>query len=204
MVLSRFYSPHNDALAPTGVGMAAFMFNPEELNHQASQYYLADRRHQTTPEVTIPQQNEVDSPQTPENPFAIESTEIADPLPTEKTDDTTTDKTTALPELAEPKIEEEQEHKETKEIEPVPKKRVTKKKQERKPAEDEDEDEEEEYSPKMPSGAFFPMFFGWGRGRSSGTPGAVAIANAFSTGRGAVASSHATAYGLPPPESKLH
>lgn len=205
MVLSRFYNPYyNNPRTPAGAGMAAFMFRPEEQNQQAGQYYVPDRRRQTTPEVYVPQQNEVYYPQAPEKPFATEATEIADPAPTEKVEIPTTAKATALPELAEPEIEEVEEPKETKEIAPAPKKRVTKKKQVKRPADD--EDEEEENTPRMPNGAYFPMFFGWGGGRSAGSSpnGATAIANAFSTGRGGVATSHATAYGPPRPEYKLN
>ncbi|EFA13543.1 hypothetical protein TcasGA2_TC001783 [Tribolium castaneum] len=82
----------------------------------------------------------------------------------------------------------------------------------RKPEESEEEEEEEE-EPSWPfSGrnvpsynAFFPIMFGGGSpsGRKSGDgqgyyPGsATAIANSFSTGKGGVATSHATSYGDP-------
>ncbi|XP_068626677.1 WASH complex subunit 2 [Battus philenor] len=205
MVLSRFYNPYYNQRTPSGGGMAAFMFKPEEQSQpQTSQYYLPDRRRQTTPEAYAPpQQNEVYYPQAPEKPFATEPTELADPLPTEKVEVPTTVKAVAVPELTEPEIEEVEEPKEVKELAPAPKKRVTKKKQVKRPVDD--DDEEEDYPPRMPNGAFFPMFFGWGGGRSSGGApnGATAIANAFSTGRGGVATSHATAYGPPRPEPKL-
>jgi hypothetical protein len=83
-----------------------------------------------------------------------------------------------------------------------------------------DEEEEEEDEPPIFSrgkgkgrgptyNSYFPMLFGaypgfgFGRGgnredESAYNPGvATAIANSFSTGRGAVATSHATAYGGP-------
>ncbi|XP_065159648.1 uncharacterized protein [Atheta coriaria] len=45
---------------------------------------------------------------------------------------------------------------------------------------------------------FFPVIFGKSQNGGGGPPGAaIAIANAFSTGKGGVASSHATAYGDP-------
>ncbi|CAG4986435.1 unnamed protein product [Parnassius apollo] len=204
MVLSRFYNPYYNPRA-AGDGMAAFMFKPEErTQQQASQYYLPDRRRQTTPKAYIPsQQNEVYYPLAPEKPFATEPTEVADPIPTVKVEIPTTLKTTVVPELTEPEREEVEEPIETKEIAPAPKKRVNKKKQVKRPvAEDEEFDD---YAPRTQNGAYFPMFFGWGGGRSSGGApnGATAIANAYSTGRGGVASSHATAYGPPRPDSKL-
>lgn len=95
-------------------------------------------------------------------------------------------------------------------------KRLPKKKQKPQIDEEEeeashDEEEEGDYWPFKKSGrrgmpsynAFFPIMLGGysGRGRSGeqdGYPGsATAIANSFSTGKGGVASSHATAYGDP-------
>ncbi|CAK1601653.1 unnamed protein product [Parnassius mnemosyne] len=203
MVLSRFYNPYYNPRVAGG-GMAGFMYRPEQTQQQASQYYLPDRRRQTTPEDYIPpQQNEVYYPLAPEKPFASEPTEIADPLPTVKVEIPTTVKATAVPELTEPEIEEAEEPIETKEVAPTPKKRVNKKKQAKRPVEE--DEEADDYEPRIPNGAYFPMFFGWGGGRSSGGApnGATAIANAFSTGRGGVATSHATAYGPPQPDSKL-
>lgn len=89
-------------------------------------------------------------------------------------------------------------------------KRIPKRKP-KKPVQEEDEDEEEdEGSWPFALGrkgtsynAFFPIMFGGyrgnkGRDSDTGYPGsATAIANSFSTGRGGVASSHATAYGDP-------
>ncbi|KAK5639322.1 hypothetical protein RI129_011814 [Pyrocoelia pectoralis] len=79
-----------------------------------------------------------------------------------------------------------------------------------KPVEGDENDEEEEGSWPFHLGrrgpsynAFFPIMFGGyrgikGRDSEGGFPGsATAIANSFSTGRGGVASSHATAYGDP-------
>lgn len=196
MVLSRFYNPYNSG-ASAGGGMAAFVFKPEEQT-QASLASQPDRRRQTTVEADIPQQNEIYNSQAPEKPPSFQPTELAEPLPTEKIEIPTTVKA-QLPELVESEIEEVEEPKESRDIAPAPKKRVTKKKQAKRPADD--EEEEEEYTPKIPNGAFFPMFFGWGNGRSSGgAPNAIAIANAFSTGRGGVATSDATAYGPPKPE----
>lgn len=196
--MSRFYNPYSSG-APAGGGVAAFMYKPEEQKQQTSQYYLPDRRRQITLEADIPQQNDLNnSPPAPEKPLSPEPSELAEPLPTENIEIPTTVK--ALPELVEPEIEEVEEPKESRDIVPTPKKRVTKKKQVKKPVDDDDEDEE--YTPKIPKRAFFPMFFGWGSGRSSGGApnGAIAIANAFSTGRGGVATSDATAYGPPKPE----
>ncbi|XP_041975707.1 uncharacterized protein LOC121730633 [Aricia agestis] len=207
MVLSRYYNPYYNPRA-VGGGMAAFMFKPEEqYQPQSSQYYVPDRRRQTPQEEYIPQQNEVYYPQVseqvPEKPVVFEqpaapehpvtlATDIAEP--TEKIEvQTTTLKTAVTPEITEPEIEEVEKPAST------PRRRVTKKKQV-KNTEEEDQEEGEEYPPRMPAGAYFPMFFGWG-GRSGNTPqGATAIANAFSTGRGGVATSHATAYGPPQPE----
>ncbi|XP_013188668.2 uncharacterized protein LOC106133480 [Amyelois transitella] len=187
MVLSRYYNPYYNPRA-VGGGMAAFMFRqPEENQPPSSQYYYPDRRRQVQPEINYPppQQNEVFFPQVPEKPIVTEATEIADP--TEKTELFSTTLRSTSPEIFEPEIDDE-------EVVPKPKKRVSKKKQVKRPVDDEDE---EENQPKMPAGAYFPMFFGWG-GRSAGSPGgATAIANAYSTGRGGVATSHATAYGVP-------
>lgn len=198
MVLSRYYNPYYSPRG-MGTGMAAFMFRqPEEITQQQiqpSQYYLPDRRRQSPPEGFFPppQENEVYYPPSPEKPIAItEQTEIPDV--TERIDiRTTTVKaiTPSVPELVEPEVEEvDQEQKSTK--------RVSKKKR---PVDDEDDED----TPKMPTGAFFPMFFGWGRNGGGGSPGgATAIANAYSTGRGGVATSHATAYGVPAPDFKYH
>lgn len=198
LVLSRYFNPYYGPRTG-GAGMAAFMFKPPEDQPQlqqvpSSQYYSPDRRRQTQEENFFPQQNEVYYPQPPEKPFApTEVSELADP--TEKVDlIPTTARTPSIPELVEPEVEEVEE--------PVqkPKKRVTKRKQVKKPVEDEEEDDE--YQPKMPAGAFFPMYFGYGGRGSGGMPGATAIANAYSTGRGGVATSHATAYGAPRPDFK--
>lgn len=171
--------------------MAAFMFQqPQHSQQPPSQgYYLPDKRRQTlpAPDSYQPQQNEVFSPQIPEEP-----TKRPDFTTTERSDAyTTTVRATAVPELQEPEVEEVEERK--------PRKRVSKKKQVKRPI---DEEEEDEYVPQMPAGTFFPMFFGWG-GRSAqggGAPGVMAIANAYSPGRGGVSSSHAMAYGGPRPE----
>ncbi|CAK1544421.1 unnamed protein product [Leptosia nina] len=209
MVLSRYYNPYYNPRA-VGGGMAAFMFKPEQYQPQTSQYYLPDRRRQTPQDINFapPQQNEVyyqtpevsgrptyvpQSPFVPEEPTVTESTEIVDP--TEKVETPTTQKTISVPEITEPEVEEIPE--------PTPKRRVTKKKQVKRPV-NEDEEEGDDYPPRIPTGAYFPMFFGYGGRSSQGTPqGATAIANAFSTGRGGVATSHATAYGPPRPEAKL-
>ncbi|XP_026758806.1 uncharacterized protein LOC113518200 [Galleria mellonella] len=200
VALSRYYNPYyNNPRSAVGGGMAAFMFRPPEGKAQtSSQYYYPDRRRQTQPELLLsnppPQQNEVYFPQ-PEKPGATEATEIADP--TERSDILpTTARATAAPEFTEPEIEEVEE--------PVqkPKKRVSKRKQVKKPSDD--DDDEDDYAPRLPSSALFPMFFGWGGKSGGGAPGATAIANAYSTGRGGVATSHATAYGIPTrPEQKL-
>ncbi|KAF5297253.1 hypothetical protein FQR65_LT10025 [Abscondita terminalis] len=107
---------------------------------------------------------------------------------------------------------EEEGKQETPEKNDVAIKRNPKRKQVVKPQTDGEEDEEEDGWPFQlgrkggPSyTAFFPIMFGGYRGLSgsgrdngSGIPGsATAIANSFSTGRGGVASSHATAYGDP-------
>ncbi|VVC95898.1 unnamed protein product [Leptidea sinapis] len=202
IAFSRYYNPYyNHGM---GGGMAAFMFKPQQTYiPQTSQYYLPDRRRQTPQDINYapPQQNEVfyqtPDQQTPEQSYVpaeqpvTEQNDITDP--TEKIETPTTIK--SIPEITEPEFEEVPE--------PIPKKRVTKKKQVKKPV-DEDEEEGDDLPPKIPSGAYFPMFFGWNGRSSHGTPGgATAIANAFSTGRGGVASSHATAYGPPRPEPKL-
>lgn len=200
MALSRYYNPYYNPRA-VGGGMAAFMFRqpePEATPEQSGQYYLPDRRRQTSqePNYITPQQNEVYYPQPPENPAFIptEATELAEP--TEKAEVVpTTVKAIVIPELVEPEIEEVPEEA------PIqkPKKAVSKKKQVKRPIEE--EDEEEGYGPKIPTAAFFPMFFGYGGRSGSGGPGGpTAIANAYSTGRGGVATSHATAYGAPRPK----
>lgn len=226
--MSRYYNPYYPR--SVGAGMAAFMFKPEDqYRPQTSQYYLPDRRRQVQPELNYqPQQNEIFYPQVveqseplpeqaivPEQPVAAEKpvaipeqpvvTEPADlPEPTEKTElIASTIKSVAVPELSEPEPEPESE--EVPKPAPVPRKRVTKKKQVKRPV-DEDEEEIDDYAPpRMPTGAYFPMFFGWGGRSGNGAPsgGATAIANAFSTGRGGVATSHATAYGPPKQDSKL-
>ncbi|RVE47773.1 hypothetical protein evm_007528 [Chilo suppressalis] len=195
MVMSRYFNPYYDPRAVGG--MAAFMFKqPEQQVQPSNQYYSPDRRRQTPQDETFyPQQNEVYFPQAPEKPIATEATEISEP--TVKVDlFPTTARATIVPELAEPEVEEVEEPVQT------PKKRVSKKKQVKKPVDDDEEDDDPQ--PKMPAGAFFPMFFGYG-GRSSGggmPGGATAVANAYSTGRGGVATSHATAYGAPRPDYK--
>ncbi|XP_075992483.1 uncharacterized protein LOC142987538 [Anticarsia gemmatalis] len=206
MALSRYYNPYYNPRA-VGGGMAAFMATgfrqpeAEATPQQSSQYYLPDRRRQVTEEANFipPQQNEVFYPQQPENPpvFPTEATELAEP--TEKAVEVApTTAKAVVPELVEPEVEEVPEE------EPVqkPKKAVSKRKQVKRPIDD--DDEEDSYPPKMPAGAFFPMFFGWG-GRSGNQPsgGPTAIANAFSTGRGGVATSHATAYGSPRQEERV-
>lgn len=224
MALSRYYNPYYPS--SVGAGMAAFMFKPEnQYRPQPSQYYLPDRRRQAQPELNYqPQQNEVFYPQVieqseplpeqpivPEQPVAAEQpvalpelpvvTEPANiPEPTEKTElITSTLKSVVVPELAEPEPESEEVPK------PEPKKRVTKRKQVKRPVDDDEEEIDDFAPPRMPAGAFFPMFFGWGGRSGNGAPsgGATAIANALSTGRGGVATSHATAYGPPKQDSKL-
>lgn len=199
MVMSRYYNPYYNPRS-MGAGMAAFMFKPEEAAQQQvqpSQYYLPDRRRQTPTETFLPppQENEVYYPALPEKPIATEQTEIADPVEKTEIQSTTVKSITPpQPELIEPEIEE---------VTPEEKsrKRVSKKKEVKRPVEDEDDDE----APKMPAGAFFPMFFGWGRNGGGSSPGgATAIANAYSTGRGGVATSHATAYGMPTPDLKYY
>ncbi|XP_047019818.1 uncharacterized protein LOC124630123 [Helicoverpa zea] len=193
MAMSRYYNPYYNPSA-VGGGMAAFMVRQPEAQatpSQSSQYYVPDRRRQTQQEVNYapPQQNEVFYPQQPDNQAFVptEATELADP--TDKAEPApTTVKSVAVPELVEPEIEQVPEE------EPVQKpKKVNKKKQVKRPIDDEDE---EEYAPRMPAAAFFPMFFGYG-GRGGGPGGPTAVANAYSTGRGGVATSHATAYGTP-------
>lgn len=190
MVMSRYYSPY---YSPR-VGMAAFMYQQrEDQANQPSQYYLPDRRRQTPEDVNynIPQQENEVFYQQPENPVVTEPTELVEP--TGKTDISTTVKA-IVPEIVEPEVEE------LEEPEQKPRKRVLKKKPVYKPVESEEDDDHQ-----MPKGAFFPMFFGWGRkGGDGGAPGgAIAIANAFSMGRGEV-SSHATAYGAPRPEPRMY
>ncbi|KAL4713905.1 hypothetical protein ACJJTC_015559 [Scirpophaga incertulas] len=201
MVLSRYFDPYYNRRS-VGSGMAAFMFKQPDEQYQlpqapSSQYYYSDRRRQTPQEENFyPQQNEVYFPQAPVKPSATEPADVAEP--TEKTDlMPTTPRATVIPELAEPEVEE------VDAVVQKPKKRVSKKKQVKKPVDD-DEENDDAYPPKIPTGAFFPMFFGWGGRSSNGMPGgATAVANAYSTGRGGVATSHATAYGAPRPELKM-
>ncbi|KAJ2940666.1 hypothetical protein O0L34_g14775 [Tuta absoluta] len=202
MVLNRYYNPY--FTPQVGGGMAAFMFKqPEEA--QPSQYYLADRRRQTPQDESYPQPpQQPNYPQTPqENIYPQQENEVYYPVipnkptqpptaatdiaePTEKTEIISSTVQTVVPELVEPEVEE---------VEQKPRK-VSKKKLAKRPVQDEEVDDER---PEMPGGSFFPMFFGWGR--NGGAPGgATAIANAYSTGRGGVATSHATAYGMPQPE----
>ncbi|XP_035453935.2 uncharacterized protein LOC118278713 [Spodoptera frugiperda] len=200
MALSRYYNPYYNQRA-VGGGMAAFMYRQPEAPQQSGQYYLPDRRRQTQQEANFvpPQQNEVAYPQQPDNQAFIpsEATELAEP--TENVElAPVTEKAVAVPEFAEPEI------KEVAEEAPVQKaKKVSKKKQVKRPVDDEDE---EEYAPRMPAGAFFPMFFGYGgrgAGGAGGPGGPMAVANAYSTGKGGVATSHATAYGAPRPEERV-
>lgn len=206
MALSRYYNPYYDQRG-VGGGMAAFMFRQPEAQatpQQSGQYYLPDRRRQTQQEANFipaqqPQQNEVYYPQQPENPAFVPTEAIELAEPSEKAEVVpTTEKAVAVPELIEPEVEEVPEE------EPVqkPKKAVNKRKQVKRPIDDGDEDE---YAPKMPAAAFFPMFFGYGGGsRGAGGPGGpTAIANAYSTGKGGVATSHATAYGAPRLEERV-
>ena len=68
--------------------------------------------------------------------------------------------------------------------------------------EDDEDDEEEEYKPRKggksegPINTYFPVHFG------STSGGAIAIANAYSTGKGGQAASRATAYGSPASSKK--
>lgn len=202
MALSRYYNPYYNPRA-AGAGMAAFMYRqPEEPIQQSGQYYMPDRRRQTNTEYAPPQQNEVfyplQSEQQPEAPvaFPTEPTELAEP--TEKAQTVNTTAKAVVPELTEAEVPEVEEVEE-----PTPKSKkavVSRKKQVKRPIDDEEEDD---YAPKMPAGAFFPIFFGWGGRSGAGGPGGpTAIANAYSTGRGGVATSHATAYGAPRPDSQ--
>lgn len=194
MVLSRYYNPYYQQAM--GAGMAAFMLRQPGDQPQPTQYYLPDRRRQTAPEPNLlppqsPQENDVFYPPLSEKPTTPASQSFDISFPTERTEvPFTTVK--AVPELTEPEIEE---------IDEKPRKRVSKKKQVKKPVHE--DDEEDEY-PRLPTGAFFPMFFGYGRSGTpgGGPPGPMAIANAYSAARGGVASSHATAYGEPRPEVK--
>lgn len=200
LVMSRYFNPYYNPRS-VGGGMAAFMFKQPEAPVQPAQapsHYIQPERRPPAQDDYYPQQNEVYyHPQAPEKPIVTEATDLAEP--TEKTEfvSTTARAVTTVPELVEPEVEEVEE--------PVqkPKKRVSKRKQVKKPVEDEEEDDD--YQPKMPANAFFPMFFGWGgRAAHGGGPGgATAVANAYSTGRGGVATSHAIAYGVPKPEYKL-
>lgn len=199
MVMSRYYNPYYNPRGMGG-GMAAFLVRQQEDRapiSQSGQYYQPDRRRQTQTPLDIyvpPQQNEVYYPQQPDNSigFSTEATEIA-----ESTELATTAKA-VVPEITEPEVPE------VEDVEPAPKSRknAPKKKPTKKPIEDESDEYDD--APKMPAGAFFPMFFGWG-GRAGGAPGGpMAVANAYSTGRGGVATSHATAYGSPRPDERYY
>ncbi|KAG7310827.1 hypothetical protein JYU34_003653 [Plutella xylostella] len=203
MVLNRYYQPYYRAAAGGG-GVAAFMYQqpsqPSQGYHQPAPsqgyhhpapsqgYYQPDRRQVDAQ--APPQQNEVYYPQQPDETYTPKATEQttklieADPT-TEKIELFSTTLKTIEPEITEPEVEEVEE--------PKPRRRVSKKKQVKRPVEDEEDDE----LARMPGGTFFPMFFGWGRSGQGQAPGVMAIANAYSTGRGGVSSSHATAYGPP-------
>ncbi|XP_004932415.1 uncharacterized protein LOC114244025 [Bombyx mandarina] len=206
LVMSRYYNPYYNPRA-VGGGMAAFMYRQPEAAQAPStgQVYIPDRRRQTLADTSyVPQQeNEVYYPQQPENPIfsPTQATELADP--TEKIELYSTTlvpvakatEAPAAPELPEPEVLEVEEPKAKKAV-------ANKKKQAKRPLE-EDEEEDDFAPPRVPTSAFFPMFFGWG-GRAAGGPGGpTAVANAYSTGRGGVATSHATAYGGPRPDEKL-
>ncbi|KAJ8736624.1 hypothetical protein PYW08_007280 [Mythimna loreyi] len=199
-VLSRSYSPYAIRRAVRAPPTTYSLWQPEVnqrnyplTHHQALQYQQADRRRQALLEVndTPPQENEVNYPQAPEflPEVPVEATEII--VPVEQAEVVPTTEKAIVPELIEPEIEEPLE-------EPVqkPKKAVQKKKQVKRPVEDEEDDDEEDDFPahKFLSGAVFPMFFGWG-----GSGGPVAVANAYSTGKGGAAASDAIAYGSVPP-----
>lgn len=199
-VLSRSYNPYANRRAVRAPPTTYSLWQPEAnqrsyplSQHQAFQYHQADRRRQALLEVndTPPQENEVYYAQAPETlpEVPAEATELI--VPVEKAEVVPTTVKAIVPELIEPKIDEPQE-------EPVqkPKKAVQKKKQVKRPVEDEEDNDEEDEFPahKFLSGAVFPMFFGWG-----GSGGPMAVANAYSTGKGGAAASDAIAYGSVPP-----
>ncbi|CAH0592180.1 unnamed protein product [Chrysodeixis includens] len=198
MVLRRSYDPSNSPRVIRGGQTTYTLRQPEsELTaQQLSQYHLADRRRQALLEVndTPPQENEIFYPQIPDvnAVVPVDATELI--VPTDKTEVTTTK--TVVPEIVEPEIKEVPE--------PAEKPRnVEGKKQVKTPVQDEEDDEEDEgYPPfhRFSGGAFFPMFFGYGRGSPSGP---TAIANAFSTGKGGAAASEAVAYANPRPEKRV-
>lgn len=203
-MLSRFYSPYDNRRAVRAPPTTYSLWQPEvnqrnyPLTHQqAIQYHQADRRRQALLEVNDapPQENAVYNPQAPEYVVpnvSVEATELITPFDQAEVGPSTVK--AVVPELVEPEIEEPQEQ-------PVqqPKKIDNKKKQVKRPVEDEEDDDDEDDFPahRFLSGAVFPMFFGWGR---SGGP--MAVANAYSTGKGGAAASDATAYGTLPPIRK--
>lgn len=199
MVLSRSYNPYYNTRAVRSGPTTYALRQPEpEVTPQFSRHHLADRRRQALLEVndTPPQQNEVFYPQAPEGSAVVpvETTDIYEPV--EKTEVAPTPKDVAVPEISEPEIEKVPE-------EPVqkPKKAVNKTKQIQKPVDDDDDEDEDESYAKIPTGAYFPMFFGWSG--KSGSGGPIAIGNSYSTGRGGVSASDATAYGTPVIEKRV-
>lgn len=195
MVLRRSYDPSNSPRVTRGGQTTYTLRQPESglTPQQLSQYQLADRRRQALLEIndTPPQENEIFYPQIPDVNAAapVDTTELI--VPTEKTEVPTTK--TAVPEILEPEIKEVPEA--------VEKPQNVDTKQAKTPIQDEEDDEEEDNYPplhRFSGGAFFPMFFGWGRSPS----GPTAIANAFSTGKGGAAASDAIAYANPRPQKR--
>uniref|UniRef100_A0A2H1V491 SFRICE_009016 n=1 Tax=Spodoptera frugiperda TaxID=7108 RepID=A0A2H1V491_SPOFR len=185
-VLSRSYTPFSRRAVRAGPTTYSVWTPEAELaSHQSIQYHQEKRR-QALLEVndTPPQENEVFYPQDSLVPVPIAATELIKPL--EVSPEAPTTVKAIVPEPAQPEKEDK--------LAPEARTELEKKIPSKKPVEDEegDDEDDDDYSsqPKFPGNAFFPMFFAWGGGN-----GPVAVANAFSKGRGGAAASEATAYG---------
>nr|XP_021192115.2 uncharacterized protein LOC110377515 [Helicoverpa armigera] len=187
-VLSRSYGPYANRRIVRGGPTTYSVYQPESrlTSQQAIEYHQAVKRRQALLEVndTPPQENAPFYPQAPDSPAVVpaEATELI--LPNDQVIPTT--EKAIVPELIEPEIEEPKE-------EPVQQtKKVAEEKKQKKWFDEEDDDDEEDYPSQakfLRGGSFFPMIFGWGSGS-----GPIAVANAYSTGKGGAAASHATAY----------
>uniref|UniRef100_A0A2A4JHU5 Uncharacterized protein n=1 Tax=Heliothis virescens TaxID=7102 RepID=A0A2A4JHU5_HELVI len=189
-VLSRSYGPYANRRIVRGGPTTYSVYQPETrlTSQQAFEYHQAVKRRQALLEVndTPPQENEPLYPQVQDPAVVpVEATELI--LPNDPAQVIPTTEKAIVPELVEPEIEENEE--------PVQqsKKVAEEKKQTKWLFDEEDDDDEEDYPSQakfLRGGSFFPMIFGW----SGAGSGPIAIANAYSTGKGGAAASHATAY----------